>query len=223
MRRTMTRPARTVGVLGLAAVVGATLAGCGVGGGDSSYRYVASLDRSLVVKVPQTWQEVSPESVGFTSTSDQWRAYYDGSGKADPGNFVSTDSPVTTPSAPVVKMASIKIPKGTDVSDQELADSLLPTSEKGVVKLAKQAWLQDVTLKFAPIDTKTVDTATSHGVRTTTAFQVDDQIVIVEKLAVIDKERTHVHLIQAWCTQACYQANEKQIDQVFASFTVKEL
>jgi hypothetical protein len=205
----------------VAAAVVAALAACG---SPPSFRYVASTDRSVVLKVPSSWAEVDPASLGFTNTSDTWRAYYDGSGRPNPADFMSGDVPLTSPAAPVVKVATLKIPTGSKVTEQDLADLLLPTSQTELVKMARQSWLNGVTLQaYGTLEKTPVKTATSTGIRMVSGYNFGGPNIIVEKVAVTDTSASHIHVIQVWCAEQCFVQNRAQIDSILSTFTVKQL
>ncbi len=231
--RTASPRVRRGTLLGAALAVG-VLAGCGSGPG---YQYVANGDRSMVVKVPTGWVAVDNKTLGVTSSSDAWQAYYDGSGAPDADHF-ETKLPISPPDTPAMRLLSVKTDPGTQVPDSELRDLLTPNNPHELVKFARQSWLDDVEMSnFAVLSESTVDTGQAHGVRIRSAYAFNvgsllgkgltdqasstQQVVVVDKIAVASKDGRHVHVIQVWCSLECFRDNQDQIDEVLSSYTVK--
>jgi hypothetical protein len=40
-------------------------------------------------------------------------------------------------------------------------------------------------------------------------------------MAVADRTGEHLHVIQIWCSVACFAKNQQVVDQIMSSFTVK--
>jgi hypothetical protein len=204
-----------------ALVLVAVLAGCAA---EPEHRYVASADRSMVVKVPSTWADVDAEEVGATTSGDLWRGYLDSSLSPSAQHFVDPNTPVSAPVDPVVEMLTLKIDEGTPVPPEQLADVILPASSREVTKLARQAYLDAVDqFGFGVLETESVETATATGVRVRTGFNFGGDDILVEKIAVTDKDSRHLHVIQVWCVRACFEKNQPQIAAVLDSFTVKQV
>ena len=226
------RHAVTVGAAGCALGL---LAGCS---SPPDYQYVANGDRTIVVKLPASWKSVDPTKVGYPkSTSKQWMAFYDGSGKADPNNFDSK-LPISPPDQPVVQMVTLVEKGGTGpVPESVLRDLLTPGTKHAVVKFANQAMIDDTALTDFKTQDQTIDTPQATGVRMQSLFafnikdlaaksisdkpEIPDVRVIVDKIAVADRAGKHIHVIQIWCTAECMQANASVIDQIMSSYTVK--
>lgn len=218
------------------ATVTALVAGCG--GAAPTHQYVASADRSIVVKLPATWKPVDPTELGYNKpTASQWIAFYDGSGKGNPADFMSK-LPISAPTAPVLQLVTAKRTTDGEVSLDELRDALTPSTPHEVVKFAKRASLDDAPVAGYDTSEEIVDTATAKGVRIRSRFEFDISnmaatslktqaptrppvSVVVDKLAVADKVGKHVHVIQIWCTRLCFLENQAQIDQIMSSYTVK--
>lgn len=221
-----TLPPRTAGRHLVAAVVvlAATAATAACAAPAPEHRYVASADRSMVVKVPSTWSDVDADEVGATTSSDLWRGYVDSSLSPSAQHFVDPNTPVSAPTDPVVEMLTLKIDAGTPVPPEQLADVILPASSREVTKLARRSYLDAVDqFGFGVLDTENVDTPTSVGVRVRTGFNFGGEDILVEKIAVTDKDRRHLHVIQVWCVRTCFEKNQQQIAAVLDSFTVKQV
>jgi hypothetical protein len=50
----------------------------------------------------------------------------------------------------------------------------------------------------------------------------DNQVMRVSQIALLDASTQHLYLLVVRCTAACYQANQTAINQIVASYTVKE-
>ena len=191
---------------------------------EPDHRYVASADRSMVVKVPSTWSDVDADEVGATTSSDLWRSYLDSSVEPSADHFVDPSTPVSAPLDPVVELLTLKIDEETKIPPEQLADVILPASSREATKLARQAYLDAVDqFGFGVLETKSVETSTAVGVRVRTGFNFGGQDILVEKIAVTDKVSRHLHVIQVWCVRSCFEKNQQQIAAVLDSFTVKQL
>jgi hypothetical protein len=219
----------------LTAVVPAVvLAGCG---SPPPYQYVASADRSIVVKLPAGWTSVDPTALGYAKpTASRWVAFYDGSGQADPSHFESK-LPISPPDEPVVQMLTVKLGGSGPVTEDVLRDALTPGSRHALVKFANQAQLDDTAVTDFGSKEQVVDTPEATGLRVTSLFSFDvsdlaaksvsdkpavpDVTVVVDKMAVADRSGEHLHVIQIWCSVACFAKNEQVVDQIMSSYTVK--
>ena len=229
------RRARRAVTVGAAAAVLALVAGCG---SPPDYQYVANGDRTIVVKLPASWKSVDPTQLGYPKpTSKQWMAFYDGSGKADPNNF-QTKLPISPPDQPVVQMLTITRSGNTGpVPEEVLRDALTPSTKHELIKFIRQANLDDAAVTDYGAQEQAIDTPQATGLRIQSMFAFDvkgivaqsvndnpavpDVRVIVDKLAVADRSGKHIHVIQIWCSVECFAQNQKVIDQVMSSYTVK--
>jgi hypothetical protein len=233
--RRWTLPRRRPGARATTVAAGAAalLAACG---SPPPYQYVASADRSLVVKLPAGWASVDPTALGYAKpTASRWVAFYDGAGKADPSHFESK-LPISPPDDPVVQMLTVKL-GGSAVTEEVLRDALTPGSRHALVKFANQAQLDDTAVTDFGSKEQVVDTPQATGLRVTSLFSFDvsdlaarsvtdkpvvpDVTVVVDKMAVADRAGEHLHVIQIWCSVACFAKNQQVVDQIMSSFTVK--
>lgn len=212
-----------------AAMSALALGGCGA---PPDYQYVASADRSMVVKLPASWTSLDPTDLGYAKpTSKQWTAFYDGSGQADPNHF-QTKLPISPPDAPVVQLLTVARDGDGPVPQSVLKDALTPGSLHELIKFAKQANLDDAAVTDYGVKEDAVQTPQATGLRLRSLFSFDvkgitadqnapDVSVIVDKLALADRQGRHIHVIQIWCSVECYTQNETLIDQIMSSYTVK--
>jgi hypothetical protein len=225
--------ARLPTVLAVAAAT-VLLAACG---SPPRYQYVANTDRSMVVQLPADWKQIDITALGAAaSTSARWTAVFDGSGQGDPG-ILRSKLPIPLTSAPVVQMLSIRIDAGQQVTDDELRDVLTPNTPHELLKFQRQGFVDDAQLSNYVHEESKVDTSTAHGLRIKSLYAFDttgilakdvdstptpsQEAVVVDKVAVADRANRHIHVIQIWCSVACYRANSTQIDQIMSTYTVK--
>ena len=223
------RRARRALPVAAAASALALVAGCGA---PPDYQYVASADRSMVVKLPASWKSLDPTALGYAKpTSKQWTAFFDGSGQADPAHF-QTKLPISPPDSPVVQLLTVARNGDGPVPPEVLKDALTPGSLHELIKFAKQADLDDASVTDYGVKEDTVETAQATGLRLRSLFSFDvkgitadqnapDVSVIVDKLALADRQGRHIHVIQIWCSVECYTKNETLIGQIMSSYTVK--
>ena len=61
----------------------------------------------------------------------------------------------------------------------------------------------------------------AHVVFSLVSDGTSSQPEVYDQIALTDPKRTRVHLLTVHCTQACYTANQKQIEDVVTSLTLK--
>lgn len=204
-------------------VVGAVaLVACG--GTAPDYQFVANTDRSMVVKLPAGWTALDASKIrGAAATSDRWFAYYDAARKPSDAH-ADVGAPADSLSAPVVQMLTVKLPAGTaqQLTEDDLKDMLLPTSRKGVLRLAIQAQINvDPDIGFLPLEEQQIENKLATGIRLTYAYNFGNGVTFREKVVLVDRKGSHLYAIEAACSETCFNDHKAQIDSVLDSFTVK--
>jgi hypothetical protein len=195
-----------------------TVTGCA----SPEYRYVASPDDNLVLKVPANWspldaKKVAPDSVGATAI--KWLAFYDGSDSPKVAN-----AKVAAPTSPLAVVESFQLTASdlAQIDDDALRNIARPITQTAQAQDAlerKAAGLSPQTIQVM-VDEQ-VRTKLAAGVHVEFAAGQGTEKVHYDQVGVIDRKAGRAHFLVIKCSEACYQANQRQIEAVAQSFTVK--
>jgi len=217
-------PALLAGGLAVAAVV---LSGCA----SPEYRFIASSERDVVVRVPWDWSRLDSEDVRKFGQSEEeaaaqqlpegsWSAYFDGAKKPAVGHVVGTDL-----SAPVVLLQSADLPAAArdSITTDQLRDVFLPVSEAGRAEREVAAAATSAKPpEFRLLSDTPVNTKTARGVHVVFAYkQPGGQEEVYDQVAVTDVKRTRWHVLFVHCSAQCYEARKSQFGEITDSFTIK--
>lgn len=208
----------------LLAATGAVAAVAGLGGcAAPEYRFVASPDNTVVMKVPRTWstldaKKVAPDSVGAESI--RWLAFYDGSARPKVAN-----AKAALPASPLLVVESFALtPEEMSQIDEDALRNIARP-------ITRQAQLQDALERQAaglPPLKVTVDldepvrTRTATGVHVVFSTGEGTDRVHYNQVGMVDRKGGFAHFLVIKCSEACYQANRNEIQTVAKSFTVKK-
>jgi hypothetical protein len=202
----------------LTAIAAAVLTGCA----SPEFRFVASPDDNVVFKVPSSWstldaKKVAPDSVGAQAI--RWLAFYDGSATPKVAN-----AKVAAPASPLLVVESFAVSQAelTQIDDDALRNIARPVTEAAQAQdaLERKAAGQSP-LKMQVVLDELVRTKLASGVHVEFATGEGSDKVHYNQVGVIDKKAGRAHFLVIKCSESCYQANQRQIEAVAQSFTVK--
>jgi hypothetical protein len=203
----------------LLAVLAATVAtGCA----SPEYRYVASPDDNVVFKVPRSWSTLDATKVAPGSATTQairWLAFFDGSATPKVAN-----AKAVSPASPLLVVESFALTQSdlASIDDDALRNIARPVTEAAQAQDAlerKAAGLEP--LKIKVLVDEPIRTKHASGVHVVFATGVGADSVRYNQVGVIDRKAGRAHFLVIKCSAACYQANQRQIEAVAQSFTVK--
>lgn len=206
------------------AATGALAAVAGLGACASpEYRFVASPDNTVVMKVPRTWstldaKKVAPDSVGAQSI--RWLAFYDGSARPQVAN---AKAPLPASPLLVVESFALTAEELAQVDDDALRNIARPVTREAQAQDA----LERQAAGLAPV-TVTVDldqpvrTRLATGVHVVFSTGEGTDRVHYNQVGMIDRKGGLAHFMVIKCSEACYQSNRNDIETVAQSFTVKK-
>jgi hypothetical protein len=176
--------------------------------------------------VPYGWHQLSSGQLSTAlqpyggKPSGVWASAFDGGKAASPDNFLSfaAGSPFV-----FAEVGSLTSTAAAGMSYNSLEDMFLP-----VTSTARQQEPTGFPLtNFKQIGyTMLTPGQGVHGVRVT--FQYTDQVVpgagvtdTFDEVALTNSTDTQVYLLVLHCTSSCYSQNQKAINDVMTSFTVR--
>jgi hypothetical protein len=200
----------------LVAVTG--LSACGA----PQYAYSADYAANTYFKVPYGWHHLSPAEVAAgmhgAPPAGVWTSAFD-AGKAsadDLGSFVA-ESPFV-----LAEVFKLNQTAAAGLSYNGLEDAFLP-----VTSTARQAATGSSLTGFKLLNHQMLALGQGvHGVRD--IFQYTDQVLpginvvdTFDEVALTNDIDTQVYLLLVHCTDSCYSQNQKAINDVMTSFTVR--
>lgn len=211
------RPLVTTLVAALAAVA---LGACSA----PSHRFVASPQDDVILKLPRSWTKVysgvppAQASGGATASPEAgaWVAVYDASRTPKLDNVQNQNAP-----EPVALMRTWVLTEDMAgaVTDDKLRDLVLPVTDAGR-EAAQLTGQSEGTFKRL-IDSETISTKTSRGVRVVYSYDFGQGEVVYDQIVITDPKKTKLHLFFVHCTKACYDANRAEISGAVSSVTLK--
>ena len=195
----------------------AALSGCGA----PAYTYVADSSAGTYYKVPTQWHQISQQDLSKQITqaggspTGAWFTAFDANSKpsvAD-GDSVALDQPYVYSQVEQLDQSS-----SADLSYNSMRDSWLPVTTSGRQNAAASGFPGT---HFIPLRDQTITGKQGvHGVRETYEYTFGSTIDTFDDEFLTNADQTEIYFVEVHCTQACYSANQKNIDTIMTSFTV---
>ncbi len=208
----------------LLAATGAVAAVAGLGGCASpDYRFVASPDNTVVMKVPRAWstldaKKVAPDSVGAESV--RWLAFYDGSAKPKVAN-----AKAALPASPLLVVESFALtPEEMDQIDEDaLRNIARPVTREAQAQDALERQAAGLPPLKVTVDLdEPIRSKFATGVHVVFSTGEGAERVHYNQVGVVDRKGGFAHFLVIKCSETCYQSNRNDIETVAQSFTVKK-
>jgi hypothetical protein len=204
----------------LVAVTG--LSACGA----PAYSYSADYSDNTYFKVPYGWHKLSANQVATAlrpyggTPAGVWTSAFDAGGSVSPDNFLSF---ATTSPFVFAEVGQLNSTATAGMSYNGLEDLFLPVTSTARQQIPSNSSLTN----FKQVGLQMLTPGQGvHGVRVT--FQYTDQVVAgvgltdtFDEVALTNATDTEVYLLVVHCQAACYTQNQKAINDVMASFTVR--
>jgi hypothetical protein len=217
----VTRPFRGPFLPGLLLV--ALVVGCGT----PAYTYVANSEQQTYVKIPNTWHPmdereladvfgldpaVEPADVGI------WQLGYDA---AESPSATHLFGQHTTAPAAFISVQEVPPRLRGQFSFDRLRNLFFPlTADARQMLAGRPTLLSDVTVLADQVLTPGHGL---HGVRLVyRARVVGGPLQIFDQTAYLNDDASTLYVLYVRCSTVCYQERQQEIDDVVASFTVKE-
>lgn len=191
--------ARALGLFAATAVVAA--AGCQLKG--SGYQYVRDADTQSYFKVPEGWVVEEPEAGADTNSADDDRSRWFVTFRAG----ADTDAP-----AGIAQVLGLTAGARESISFQRLNGLFYAGFDEG---------LEDGTVTVQRLD-DVVHLEGFHGRRLVYTVAADGGRLTVDQTTLLDDETRNLYAFMIRCTVDCYDEHKSVIDEVVASWTVKE-
>lgn len=174
-------------------------AGCSLRGSD--YQYVRSRATGTYLRIPKSWDIAkleTDEAITFARVFD--------------GEEVDAELPILVSNRPAgfVQVRELTAPE-RDVMSLELARNAVFQIDEGV-----QSGEVEI------VDFEQVDRDSFSGQRVVFRTQTEEGPATVAQVVMLAPKSTRFHMVVVGCTSDCYDENEKQIEAVIDSLTVKE-
>jgi hypothetical protein len=203
---------------GCALLLGVTLTGCGA----PQYTYVANSSESTYFKVPHGWQQISQSALDHELDEVEggtagWAVAYEAGSKPTANDFLAFDT-----NQPFV---FAEIGTLTTTASRELSyDSLEDMFGLPVTSQARQDAGSSFPLtNFKQLRDETLTPGQGvHGVRETFDYTLNGDLTdTFDEVALTNADQTEVYLLVLHCTQACYNNDQTEINDVMSSFTIR--
>jgi hypothetical protein len=194
-------------------VLAGALTACGAPGST----FVASPEDDLVLKLPRSWSALrnNPSADSTGHPDGGWVAVFDGATAPDV-KHIDLDSDVTKPVA-YAQVSVLTADQAAGMNGDKLRDLLLPFTAPSRAQYAgdKRA------ATFKQISDYDVSAPNGSGVHVVFSYDLGKGREVFDQTALLGSKKTRVYVLLVRCSQACYEANRRQIDDVVAHFTVK--
>lgn len=194
------------------------LAACGA----PSYNYVADSAANTYFKVPNGWHAVpKSELAQAVGASGVWAtAFGEDAATASPG---SIDSFSVTKPFVLAEVGMLNSTASEGLSYDSLEDIFLPVTADA--RSEEQGQYPVTNFKLDSQEFLTPGQGV-HGVQvvyqyTYTDGKTDGATDTFDQIALTNADETEVYLLIVHCTTACYSQNQKTIDDITSSFTVR--
>lgn len=189
--------------------------------GAPQYTYSADYSANTYFKVPYGWHQLKQtdvsaalQSVGWSSTG--WTSAFDAGTVPSADNFLSFDTQSPFVFAQVGTLSSAG---SNEMSYNSLIDAFLPVSSTVRSELPSNYPLTNFQLigqqKLAPGQGV-------HGIEEAYTYTYGGLIAdTFEQVALTNSDDTRLYLLVVHCTTSCFTKNQKAIDDVISSFTVR--
>jgi hypothetical protein len=217
----VSRPGRSMGALvGLAIVLSA----CATGSG---FQYVSSSDRKAYFKVPYNWKFYDKRDIlvasgqslsGETNRQVAWLIGFD----ADPAPSLEHVIDITIPPkypAVQARVVALTFQARDQIALGSLRNVFYPVDELSNSNAAEILTYEDVVTEDGFHGSRMVYDVIIAGV---SGIVPGNAVIRVNQTAVLDASSQKLYLFTIRCESHCYQANKALIDQIAASWTVKE-
>ena len=215
--RSLHRTARLVCLAAVLVVMGTLVSACGA----PSYRFTSNDADDLVFKIPRSWNLVKSgvpaQQDGTPAPAGTWSAIYDGSSPPDAGHLGSAHT-----TAPVAWLRTFAVTKeeGQSVTEDALRDLLLPVTPQGRLAALSSGLRGD---GFRLIRSETLTSRTATGVHVVFTYDFGGGTETFDKVAMLDRRLTRLHVLLVQCSAACYDRQSRVIADSISSFTVRKV
>ena len=227
----MARKARRK-IRGLVGVCGALLLGVTVTGCFApQYTYVADSSLNVYFKVPHGWHKISGSALtsamkaalGANPSTGGWLIAYQPGGKPAANGFLSFTA--TQPFV-FVDASPLDSTLSNELSYNSLRDSFLPVTSDARTETAdeyQQAGKTQPYTNFKQISDQMLNEAQGvHGIKEVFSYTASGgHTDTFDQIALTNADQTVEYLLVLHCTNSCYSSNQKEINDVISSFTVR--
>jgi hypothetical protein len=213
------RRSRLSAIAGLsAALIAVAVTGCGA----PPYTFVANTSEHAYFKVPSGWTRISSSALSAAvdaegSQSGAWTVGFDAS--QDPSaEHVLGQVPAQPFAYATVGRVSPTVT--SELSYNTLRDFFLPVTAAARQTAARAGF---PLTSFRLLSSSMVTPGQGiHGVRETYDYTYPGGLVVTfDQVALTNADDTEVYLLLVHCLSACYSQNQRQINTVMTSFTVR--
>lgn len=189
-------------LLTVLAWTGIGLAACGL---EPSHGYVQSADGSLSFRHPRHWSEVDLDPTGL-----EWVVAIDGSAAPTPDRFADLvrDAPLLLAQVLPLEVELKERASLASLRTLALGDQRDPTEDDPAFRVL--------------FHDEIVDEHGFEGHHLRFEVDLETGTAVAEHLAVFDPDRNRVEHVRVICSQACFEANQASIEDVFASVRFRE-
>lgn len=219
----------------VAALAAVALSSCG----GSGFRYVKSAEANTYFKVPEDWAQFDEEALlaaqrggggqspqaGAVERAIQWSVGFDAATQPSVKHLLELDGATD----PVVKaQVRLLLPdERRQVSVGLLRNLVLPVDqlEQQQAQQEQQNPMEAMTNpRFELLNEKELTPEGGlRGLRLVYNVQVPDgPVVTVDQTALVDQGTTRLYVLYGLCEASCYKRNEKLMNEIATSFTVKQ-
>jgi hypothetical protein len=202
-------------VLSLTLVGALSLAACG----RSDYEYVSNRSERVYFKIPRNWSVFDAKALLDKEPAGGWVRGFAAAGDAKPEQVFSIDSPFPRGYAYVLPLSDAA---RDTLSFATLRSTNFGTDAQGnaVDPLAYVAANPDGGLTIETYEELNRDHVRGIHIR----LRLDDGGVteVVDQTVMVDSRTSRTYLLTLGCRLTCWQAHEKEMKEVIASWTVKD-
>lgn len=197
-----------------------SLAGCG----EQSKQYASSSAANTFFTVPNEWREISFEKLSAFEKKQRadvdeeqanaviWQVAFTPAKKFKISKVYAIeaiDEPIV-----VARVRELSYEEGNDISYNALREIVLPF----------QTWRMNPDQAppgFSVVNDYEISDQGVNGIRSVFRFDSEGKNQTLDQVALVSNDRRKIYILLSRCVTTCYTKNQKVIDEIVKSFTVR--
>jgi hypothetical protein len=199
----------------------AIISGCA----PPQYTYITNSGNSTYFKVPHSWGQVSSTDLCHQLEINNqtnvcppfWTIAFEGQPSASASGF--NDFGLSTPFV-FAQVEPYQSQTGSALTDQTLEDIFVPVSDTAREEYAAEGY--ELTDFKSLLDTTVTESGGFHGVREVFDYTAPSgETDTFDEVVLTNGDSSDIYVIFLHCTASCYAQDQKTINDVMSSFTVR--
>lgn len=202
-------PATTAAVVALA-----LFAACG----GSDYEYVSNRAERVFFKVPDSWVVFDSDELLEEELIGGWLRGFSGGDRAEPGQVFVSDAAIPRGYAYVLPLSA---EERDTMSFATLRSTNFGTDADGVPIDPLAFVTANPDGPITVLDYDELDQGHARGIHIRVRIEQEGSVALIDQTVMVDAGTSRRYLLTLGCRLACWDAHERELEGVVASWTVK--